>query len=133
FAGKVAIDTTNPLDHGQGFPPGLAIQGNDSGGETLQRSIPDAKVVKAFNIVNSGLMFRPDMVDGPPDMYIAGNDAGAKAAVTKVLNDFGWPKVVDFGGIAASRWLEALCIVWVYACAASGSWRQAFRLLPAKA
>jgi predicted dinucleotide-binding enzyme len=64
-------------------------------------------------------------------MYIAGNDAGAKARVTGILHDFGWPKVVDFGGISASRWLEALCIVWVYACAGTGSRRQAFKLLPA--
>ncbi len=133
FAGKVVIDTTNPLDHSKGFPPGLAIKGDDSGGETLQRVIPDGKVVKAFNIVSSSLMFRPEVEGGPPDMYIAGNDAEAKAAVSHLLADFGWPRVVDFGGIGSSRWLEALCIVWVYACANTGNWRQAFRLLPAKA
>jgi predicted dinucleotide-binding enzyme len=132
FAGKVVIDATNPLDHSRGFPPDLAVKGNDSGGEVLQRAIPDAKVVKAFNIVTNTLMFRPDVIDGPPDMYIAGNDAGAKAVVSGILNGFGWPRVVDFGGIAAARWLEALAIVWVCACAGTGNWQQAFRLLPAK-
>ena len=132
FAGKVVIDATNPLDFSKGFPPDLAVKGNDSGGEALQRAIPDGKVVKAFNIVSNGLMFRPEVVGGPPDMYIAGDDAQAKAAMTRILNDFGWPRVIDFGGIAASRWLEAMAIAWVLGCAASGNWRQAFKLLPAK-
>jgi predicted dinucleotide-binding enzyme len=128
-AGKVVIDVTNPLDFSKGFPPDLAIKGDDSGGETLQRLIPEAKVVKAFNIVNNALMFRPDLPGGPPDMFIAGDDAAAKATVTVILNDFGWPNVIDFGGIRASRWLEAMCIAWVLACSASGNWRQAFKLL----
>jgi predicted dinucleotide-binding enzyme len=128
-AGKVVIDVTSPLDFSKGFPPDLAIKGDDSGGETLQRLIPEAKVVKAFNIVNNALMFRPDLPGGPPDMFIAGDDAAAKATVTVILNDFGWPNVIDFGGIRASRWLEAMCIAWVLACSASGNWRQAFKLL----
>jgi predicted dinucleotide-binding enzyme len=129
FAGKVVIDATNPLDFSAGFPPDLAIKGNDSGGETLQRLVPQAKVVKAFNIVNNDLMFRPNVAGGPPDMFIAGDDADAKKRVTAILNDFGWPRVVDFGGIKSARWLEALCIVWVLGCAGTGNWRQAFKLL----
>jgi len=39
-------------------------------------------------------------------MFIAGDDAKAKATVTSILHDFGWPNVVDFGGIASSRWLR---------------------------
>lgn len=129
FAGKIVIDATNPLDDSAGFPPTLLVRGDDSGGQRLQRLLPKAKVVKAFNIVNNDLMFRPKVKGGPPDMYIAGDDAGAKEMVTAILNDFGWPHVVDFGGIKSARWLEALCIVWVLACAGTGNWRQAFKLL----
>jgi predicted dinucleotide-binding enzyme len=131
FAGKIVIDATNPLDFSGGFPLDLAIKGNDSGGETLQRLLPKAKVVKAFNIVTSALMFRPELPGGPPDMLIAGDDAEAKKAVTKILVEFGWPRTIDVGGIKAARWLEAMCIVWVLACGASGNWRQAFRLIGA--
>jgi predicted dinucleotide-binding enzyme len=131
FAGKIVIDATNPLDFSGGFPPDLAIKGNDSGGETLQRLLPKAKVVKAFNIVTSALMFRPELPGGPPDMLIAGDDADAKKAVTKILAEFGWPRTIDVGGIKAARWLEAMCIAWVLACGASGNWRQAFRLIGA--
>jgi len=129
FAGKVVVDVTNPLDFSGGFPPDLATKGDDSGGETLQRMIPEAKVVKAFNTVPNALMFRPELPGGPPDMFIAGDEAGAKATVTKILNDFGWPRVVDMGGIKSSRWLEAMCIAWVLACSATGNWRQAFKLV----
>src|SRR5688500_8780308 len=49
FRGKLVIDTTNPLDFSGGMPPTLAVSGNDSAGERVQRLLPDARVVKAFN------------------------------------------------------------------------------------
>ncbi len=80
FAGKVVIDATNPLDLSAGHPD-LAIKGDDLGGEALQRALPGARVVKAFNIVNYSLMFRPELPGGPPDMFIAGDDMAAKETV----------------------------------------------------
>jgi predicted dinucleotide-binding enzyme len=127
FAGKVVIDATNPLDSSAGHPD-LAIKGDDSGGEALQRALPDAKVVKAFNIVNYGLMFRPELPGGPPDMFIAGDDMAAKETVRGILDDFGWP-VIDLGGIRSARWLEAMCMAWVMAGMATQNWRQAFKML----
>ena len=96
--------------------------------ETLQRLLPNARVVKAFNIVNHTLMFQPDLPGGPPDMLIAGDDAPAKETVTRILKDFGWP-TIDLGGIVSARWLEAMCMAWVMAGMATGNWRQAFKLL----
>lgn len=127
FDGKIVIDATNPLDFSAGYPD-LAISGNDSAGETLQRLLPGAKVVKAFNIVTANLMFRPQLAGGPPDMMIAGDDAAAKAKVTEILRDFGWP-TIDLGGIRSARWLEAMCMAWVLASMARKNWNQAFRLL----
>ena len=60
------------------MPPKLAVSGNDSGGEHVQRLLPDAHVVKAFNTVGNAFMFRPEFPGGPPDMFIAGNSDDAK-------------------------------------------------------
>ena len=128
--GKILIDTTNPLDTGGGMPPRLAVAGNDSGGERVQRVVPDARVVKAFNTVGNAHMFRPSFPGGPPDMFICGNDAGAKKTVSALLSDFGWG-VVDIGGIEGSRYLEAMCLVWVLAALSTTppTWNHAFKLL----
>lgn len=130
FAGKVVIDTTNPLDTSRGFPPGLAISGPDSGGETLQRALPGARVVKAFNTVNNSLMFQPRFDDGQPAMLIAGNDAEAKATVTRILAEFGWP-ALDLGDIVSARWLEAMCLAWCMVGLATGRWDHAFKVVHA--
>jgi predicted dinucleotide-binding enzyme len=128
LAGKILIDATNPLDFSKGMPPSLFLSGNDSGGEQVQRLAPEAKVVKAFNIVGNTLMFKPDLPGGPPDMLICGNDQGAKQQVTELLKEFGWP-TTDLGGIECSRYLEAMCIVWVLYGARTGQWNHAFKLL----
>ena len=127
FAGKVVIDTTNPLDFSTGRPR-LAVGHTDSAGEQVQRKLPTARVVKAFNIVGTAQMFRPDFPGGPPDMFIAGNDADAKAKVTAILKEFGWD-TIDLGGIESSRYLEPMCLVWVTYAAMVGSANHAFKLL----
>jgi predicted dinucleotide-binding enzyme len=126
--GKVVIDATNPLDFSGGGPPRLGIAGQDSGGEQVQRLLPGAKVVKAFNIVGNAHMFRPDFPGGPPDMFICGNDEGAKKKVVELLTAFGWNSI-DLGGIEVSRYLEAMCMVWVLHGVRTGSWNHAFKLL----
>jgi predicted dinucleotide-binding enzyme len=129
FAGKIVIDAMNPLDFSVGSPPRLSITGHDSLGEHVQRALPEAKVVKAFNIIGSPYMADPQFPDGKPTMIIAGDDAEAKAKVGEILESFGWPPAVDAGGIEASRELEALCILWVRIGVIRGSWDHGFMLL----
>jgi predicted dinucleotide-binding enzyme len=129
FSGKVVIDAMNPLDFSDGFPPKLAISGEDSLGEQVQRLLPDAKVVKAFNIIGNPYFVEPSFSEGQPTMLIAGNDQDAKRTVTDVLADFGWPDPFDIGGIEGSRELEAICIAWVKIGGARGAWDHGFKLL----
>lgn len=126
--GKIVIDATNPLDFSAGMPPKLAVSGNDSAGERVQRLLPEAQVVKAFNIVGNPFMFRPNFPGGPPDMFFCGNSDEAKKKVSSILSDFGWG-VVDIGGIEGARYLEAMCMVWVLAAVRTNNWNQAFKLL----
>jgi 8-hydroxy-5-deazaflavin:NADPH oxidoreductase len=128
FDGKVVIDATNPLDFSAGMPPKLFVGNTDSLGERIQRWIPAARVVKAFNTVGNAYFVNPDFPNGPPDMFIAGNDGDAKKIVSQVCKHWGWG-VIDLGGIESSRHLEPMCMVWVLHGALSGSWSHAFKML----
>lgn len=127
FDGKVVVDTTNPLDFSTGLPR-LTIGHTDSLGETIQRLLPNARVVKAFNTVGNALMIDPQLPGGPPDMFIAGNDDDAKKIVTQICAHFGWG-AIDLGGIEGSRHLEPMCLIWVLHGIRSKSWTHAFKML----
>jgi predicted dinucleotide-binding enzyme len=127
FQGKVVIDATNPLDFSKGLPA-LTIGHTDSLGEVVQRLIPNARVVKAFNTVGNALMVNPQLPGGPPDMFICGNDEDAKKIVSQICEHFGWG-VIDIGGIEGSRYLEPMCLTWVLHGIRSQSWEHAFKML----
>ena len=129
FTGKVVIDAMNPLDFSSGFPPKLSICGENSLGECVQRALPDARVVKAFNTIGNPYFVDPSFSEGRPTMLIAGNDDDAKRTVSDAVADFGWPDAVDIGGIEGSRELEAVCILWVKIGGLRGSWDHGFKLL----
>jgi predicted dinucleotide-binding enzyme len=128
LAGKTVIDATNPLAFAPNAPPGLAVGHTDSGGEQVQRWLPGAHVVKAFNIVGNEDMFRPQFPGGPPDMFYCGNEEGAKKTVRGILESFGW-SAVDLGGIEGARILEPLCLLWVTYMFRSGSRHHALKML----
>jgi predicted dinucleotide-binding enzyme len=128
FRGKVVVDVTNPLDFSKGMPPSLAVGHTDSAGETIQRLLPSARVVKAFNIVGNPHMLHPDFTGGPPTMFICGNDGKAKKIVTDVLAAFGW-ETIDIGGIEGSRLLEPLAMLWIIQYFRTNNGNHAFKLL----
>lgn len=128
LAGKVVIDATNPLAFGPKGPD-LGVGFTDSAGEQVQRIIPQAKVVKALNTVSAFMMLVPNSLGETADMFIAGNDAGAKKEVTTFLESFGWP-VIDLGNIEESRLIEAMGMVWVkYYFSVRNEGRHAFKLI----
>ena len=128
LAGKLVMDVTNPLITEAGKMPRLALGHTDSGGEQVQRWLPQSKVVKAFNSVGHAHMVEPKFTGGPPDMFICGEDASAKQVAAGFCKNFGWG-VVDVGGIEGARLLEPLCILWVEYGLRSKSWNHAFKLL----
>lgn len=130
LAGKVVIDVTNPVVSEPGKPYRLTLGNTDSGGEQVQRWLPQSKVVKAFNSVGSDHMVNPKFPDGPPDMFICGDDASARQVVAVICKNFGWG-VVDVGGIENARLLEPLCLLWLAHGLKTGTWDHAFKLLQA--
>jgi predicted dinucleotide-binding enzyme len=112
--GKVLVDVSNPLDFSKGFPPSLSVSNTDSLGEQLQRAFPEVKVVKSLNTVTTSVMVDPARLSAPTDIFVAGNDVGAKKQVTHLLTEgFGWKRVVDLGDITASRGLEMWLPLWL--------------------
>lgn len=111
--GKILVDVSNPLDFSKGMPPTLFTKSGDSQGEQIQREFPEAKVVKALNTINASVMVEPGKVPGEHDVFVCGNDAGAKAHVAEILRSFGWKSIVDLGDITAARGTEAYLLLWL--------------------
>jgi hypothetical protein len=112
--GKILIDISNPLDFSKGMPPTLSVCNSDSLGEQIQRAYPRVKVVKTLNTLNCNIMVNPSLVPGSHDIFVSGNDAGAKAKVIDILKSwFGWKTVIDLGDITTARGTEMLLPIWI--------------------
>ena len=119
-AGKVLVDVGNPLDVSGGTVT-LIVCNDDSLAEQIQRQYPSARVVKALNTVNARVMVDPGSVPGEHDVFLCGDDDGAKAQVRGLLESFGWRNVVDLGGIEGARSLEMYLLFWLRLRGATGT------------
>src|SRR5262245_4087932 len=114
--GKILVQVGNPLDTSKGMPPTLTVCNTDSLGEQTQREFPDVHVVKALNTVNCEIMIAPSRVPGDHELFICGNDAGAKREVTTWICEwFGWKagNIIDLGDITNARGTDILLALWV--------------------
>jgi 8-hydroxy-5-deazaflavin:NADPH oxidoreductase len=133
--GKTIIDATNPIEHGPNGMP-VADNGviryftsiNESLMERLQKLVPAANFVKAFNSVGNPFMYKPAFSAGKPTMFICGNNAEAKKTVAGILDSFGWESE-DMGMVESARPIEALCILWCAPGFLRNQWSHAFKLL----
>ncbi|MDX2591162.1 NAD(P)-binding domain-containing protein [Streptomyces sp. WI03-4A] len=112
--GKVVIDVSNPLDFEEGRPRLDPVE-SDSVGERIQRTFPQARVVKALNTVNCRVMVDPGRVPGDHALFVCGADPDAKRQVVVLLGEFGWPadRVLDLGDIGSARAMEMLLPLWL--------------------
>ncbi|MDE3056350.1 MAG: NAD(P)-binding domain-containing protein [Bacteroidota bacterium] len=111
--GKVLVDISNPLDFSKGMPPSLFVCNTDSLAEQIQRAFPHANVVKALNTMNCNLMVNPSLVPGEHDVFLCGNDAGAKTKVKEILTSFGWESPIDLGDLSGARGMEMILMSWI--------------------
>lgn len=131
FRGKVLVDTNNPIANAA--PVDGVLQyftgPNQSLGEKIQKLLPEAKVVKAFNSVGAALMINPHFEQGTPTMFICGDDPNAKNKVSEIIRQFGW-EPYDCGSLVAARALEPLCMLWCIPGFMKNEWTShAFRML----
>jgi predicted dinucleotide-binding enzyme len=115
--GKILIDVSNPLDFSKGMPPILtpSLSNTTSVGEAIQKAFPDVHVVKTFNTMNTNLMVDPSLLKGDHNVFICGNDEGAKTKVKEMLGWFGWKpdNIIDLGDITGSRGVEMILPLWI--------------------
>ena len=100
LAGKVVIDTNNYYPQRDGHIPELDNESMTTS-ELLQAHLPTSKVVKGFNHIYAAQLTTDGKPAGTPNrraLVIAGDDAGAKATVTKLLDQFGFD-TVDAGAL----------------------------------
>ncbi|GAA2554031.1 NAD(P)-binding domain-containing protein [Winogradskya consettensis] len=105
LAGKVIVDISNPFN---ATFDGLAHSGQTSIAAEVAKVAPaDAGVVKAFNTI-----FRGVLEKGRPDVFMAGDDARAKASVAAFITSLGL-RPLDAGGLRMAHWLEGMGVVTV--------------------
>ena len=105
LAGAVIVDITNPVDFST-FEP-LSLDAGSAAQEIAGAAPEGAKVVKAFNTTFAGTLAEGAVAGQPLDVFIAGDDDGAKATVKQLVEDGGM-RAVDAGPLARARELEAL-------------------------
>jgi predicted dinucleotide-binding enzyme len=95
LAGKIVIDTNNYYPQRDGHIPELDNESTTTA-ELLQAHLPSSKVVKAFNHIYAREITTDGRPAGTPNrraLVIAGDDAGAKETVTRLLDQFGFDTV----------------------------------------
>ncbi len=99
--GKVVVDATNALTPDYQ----LAVGYTTSGAEELQKKLPQARVVKAFNTVFAQHMDSGKVGTTPITALVAADDAAAKQTVVTLAQDLGF-ETVDAGPLKNARLLE---------------------------
>jgi NADPH-dependent F420 reductase len=110
LAGKVIVDITNPVDFSTMSP---AVAPGTSGAEEIARIAPaGAKVVKAFNTTFAGTLVEGQVAGQPLDVFLAGDDEGAKETVAQLVRDGGL-RAIDTGPLERARQLEGLGFIGI--------------------
>ncbi len=111
--GKILIDVSNATERGENGMPGNLMYPNSSLAEHLQAALPATFVVKTLNTMLFTVMGDPQSLKVPPTAFVSGNDENAKAVVSGLLGDLGWPRdwIEDLGGISSARGVEAIMLL----------------------
>lgn len=104
LSGKILIDISNPITPDY---KALTVGHTTSAAEEIQKAVPTAKVVKAFNTIFSELL-PAEARKGrsmPVQVFVAGDDEAAKKIVSEIIAKTGF-EPVESGALSNSRYLE---------------------------
>jgi hypothetical protein len=132
LAGLVVVDTCSPVDFST--LDALLTSPGASAAEEIAREvagvIPPPRVVKAFSTTLPATLMAGQAGGLPLDVFLAGDDATAKATVAALVTAGGM-RPVDAGPLRRARELEALQLLHVTLQGPQGrDWASAIKLLP---
>ena len=106
LAGKVIVDICNPVN---AAADGLATSDGTSSAQEVANAAPvSASVVKAFNTTFGAVLAKGQ----PLDVFIAGDDERAKAAVAEFIDSLKL-RPLDVGGLTMAHYLEGTGLVMI--------------------
>lgn len=106
---KIVISISNPLNASFN---GLTTAPDSSAAEELQKLLPNAKVVKAFNNTFAADFATPIIAGQQVDAFIAGNDEDALETVAELVNTAGFNPIIA-GDLSVSRTLENMQLLLI--------------------
>jgi 8-hydroxy-5-deazaflavin:NADPH oxidoreductase len=110
LAGKLLVDITNPIK--SDFTGFLNPEDSFGAREIAKAAPADADVVKAFNTQSSHVLAAGPVEGHPLDVFLAGDDARAKARVSAFIESLGL-RPMDAGEPPMARTLEHACMLTV--------------------
>ena len=105
LVGKVVVDITNPLNF-QTFDS-LTVPADSSAAAQIAASLPQSRVVKAFNTNLAATLASGTAGEVPTTVLIAGDDRQAKSQLADLVTAGGL-RAIDSGSLRRARELEAL-------------------------
>lgn len=124
--GKILVDITNV---GNATFDGLSTPPDSSGAEELAKLVPGTKVLKGFNTTFGGLLKQGHVANQPLDVFIAGDDAEAKATFAKIVQASGM-RPLDAGPLKLARYLEGIALINMRLQSALGNtWMTAIKIV----
>jgi 8-hydroxy-5-deazaflavin:NADPH oxidoreductase len=110
LAGKVIVDISNAFDRaGTGL---VTPDGSSAAQQTAQAAPAGAHVVKAFNTIFGSVLAASSAEGRPLDVFIAGDDAEAKARVSSFIESLAL-RPLDTGDLKMAHWLEGAGLLMV--------------------
>ena len=110
LAGKIVISCSLPMSEDDS---GLVLGHTTSGAETLQKKLPKAKVVSAFQTVPSEVffgVFEKRKSKQRPNLVVSSDDQKAKEVVSELVRDVGF-EPVDAGPLKIARYSEPFALL----------------------
>lgn len=110
LAGKILVDITNLI---KSDLSGFLTSPDTFGAKEIARVAPaSAVLVKAFNTQNANVLAAGPVHAQPLDVFIAGDNAQAKAGVSAFIESLGL-RPMDAGPLSMARTLEHACMLWL--------------------